>query len=74
MNKQQRLFGLGGHLSFLLFIFVDNLVTMLVEPNDPSVVGTMGFVQHLNTEELKALLNDEGRLEFMIKDCPKVSF
>ena len=47
---------------------------MLVEPNDPSVVGTMGFVQHLNTEELKALLNDEGRLEFMIKDCPKVSF
>ncbi len=47
---------------------------MLIEANDPSVLDVMGFFKHLNTEELKDLLNDEGRLESMVRDCQKVPF
>jgi len=41
---------------------------MLIEANDPRTVSVMNLLQHLNTEELKDLLNEDARFEIIIKD------
>lgn len=45
---------------------------MLIETNDPRTVSVMGLLQHLNTQELRDLLNEDSRLEFIIKDSQMV--
>merc|ERR1712136_19862 len=46
----------------------DNLSKMLIESNDPRTVSVMNLLQHLNTQELKDLLNEDARFETIIKD------
>ena len=46
---------------------------MLIEANDPSISDVMGLLKHLNKQELNDLLNDESRLESMIRDSQKVT-
>ena len=46
---------------------------MLIEANDPRTVGVMNLLQHLNTQELKDLLNEDARFEMIIKDSQCVS-
>lgn len=47
---------------------------MLIESNDPRTVSVMNLLQHLNTQELKDLLNEDARFETIIKDSDCVSY
>jgi len=46
---------------------------MLIEASDPRTVSVMSLLQHLNTQELKDLLNEDDRFEIIIKDSQCVS-
>lgn len=41
---------------------------MLIEASDPRTVDVMNLLQHLNTQELKDLLNEDARFESIIRD------
>lgn len=47
---------------------------MLIEVDDPRTTTVMSLLQHCNSSELKELLNEDSRLEFIIRDsqlvCP----
>ncbi len=45
---------------------------MLIEVDDPRTVSVMGLLQHCNSSELKELLNEDARLEFIIRDSQLV--
>ncbi|KAI9560021.1 putative vacuolar protein sorting-associated protein 37B [Daphnia sinensis] len=45
---------------------------MLIEVDDPRTVTVMGLLQHCNSSELKELLNEDARLEFIIRDSQLV--
>ncbi len=45
---------------------------MLIEVDDPRTVSVMGLLQHCNSSELKELLNEDTRLEFIIRDSQLV--
>lgn len=45
---------------------------MLIESNDPRTVSVMGPIQHLSIQELRELLNEDSRLEYLIKDSQMV--
>ncbi|XP_077534084.1 vacuolar protein sorting-associated protein 37B-like isoform X2 [Haemaphysalis longicornis] len=39
---------------------------------NPDYTAALGLFQHLNTEELQKLLNDDGRVDSMVKDLQQV--
>ena len=45
---------------------------MLIEANDPRTVDVMGLFQHLTIQQLKDFLNEDSRLESIIKDSQMV--
>lgn len=45
---------------------------MLIEVDDPRTANVMGLLQHCNSSELKELLNEDTRLDFLIRDSQLV--
>lgn len=45
---------------------------MLIEVDDPRISAVMGLLQHCNSSELKELLNEDARLDHIIRDSQLV--
>ena len=58
------------HVSSIVCIIV--VSKMLIEVDDPRTVSVMSLLQHCNSSELKELLNEDSRLEFLIRDSQLV--
>lgn len=42
------------------------------QPSEPDLSAGMGLLAHLNVEELKDIVNNDGKFEELIKDLKQV--